>query len=161
MKLRPTCVTPIDIATLATNVATTVYYPVLTALTPTMKAYQENGNWVADTAMTRTDSYFVAEDLVANDQACLDPTDQKIKKTCAVAPVTPVTPAVIHEANVLAIMPAGTRAYFDYATISLIITADTTRSDAYEVGAIALAASSKACLDSSDMKLKPSGTCVT
>jgi hypothetical protein len=59
MKIRTACaIAPVaPVNTTAPVADAIVYFPVMAALIPTMKVYQENGFWMIDATMTRTDSY--------------------------------------------------------------------------------------------------------
>jgi hypothetical protein len=116
-----------------------VYYTVEVALTPAMKAYQVNGYWLADTTMTRSDAYHVAEDLAVGTKACLDKNDWKIRTACAIAPVVApvVTPTVVPHMNsmkyrVQAEMKRGYRAVLT-TTMEWMVETATTANMAIEV----------------------------
>jgi hypothetical protein len=69
------------------------YYPVgTTALALGMRAYLENGVWMAeDTANPRTDAMDVGVLIPLGSSACIDTHDNKIKLACPL-PTVPVTP---------------------------------------------------------------------
>jgi hypothetical protein len=150
MKIKAKCADPP--ATTTTPVTEPAkFYTVKIALNPQMKAYREGNYWYADTTNQRSDSYWVAQDLVVGTQACLDMSEMKVKSACADAPVAPTTdPATpttetIVEYTVEVALKPGMRAVErnGYWFASSVAT------EGYEV-AEALAVGTTACLDKND-----------